>query len=263
MAKQEVIKNVFDGGGALDVYDRKYIKYFAEDYTDKVSLNVFNAIRSKDIDVIEGCLKDLSNSASNYLLYIGLVCVVIERERLYEGTEYGTSYLNYANHVLEDLEIPIATLSEAKIIVENFIQYSKPLTKAGFRLAGNAKKLRYLPEALENHDESEVYNRIVKDTFRGFSAWAQRKNIARIAHKPGPDLRVEAEIKGNRLFINGKNVLNFPKGLSRDTKEMIKNDLQETFSIRDGGNMPFIIPTYGRGEQTAIDRFLKQYRSGK
>jgi len=263
MAKQDVIKNVFDGGGALDVYDRKYIKYFAEDYTDKVSVNVFNALKTKDIEVIEDCLKDLSNSASNYLLYIGLVCVVIERERLYEGTEYGVSYLNYANHVLEDLEIPTATLSEAKIIVENFIQYNKPLSKAGFKLAGNAKKLRYLPEALENHDESEVYNRIVNDTFRGFVAWAQRKNIARIVHKPEPEIRVDVEVKGNKLFIDGKNILNFPSGTSRDVKEMVRSDLEKTMSIREGGNLPYIIDTYGRGEQAAISNFIKQYRAAK
>jgi hypothetical protein len=262
MAKQEVIKNVFDGGGALDVYDKKYIKYFA-DYTDKVSLNVFNALRTKDIEVIEDCLRDLSNSASNYLLYIGLVCVVIERERLYEGTEYGTSYLNYANHVLEDLEIPTATLSEAKIIVENFIQYSKPLAKAGFKLTGNAKKLRYLPEALGNHAENEVYNRIANDTFKGFVAWAQRKNIARIVHKPEPDIRVDVEIKSNKLFVDGKNILMFPKGTSREVKEMVKSDLEKTMSIREGGNLPYIIDTYSRGEQTAISNFIKQYRSSK
>jgi hypothetical protein len=40
---------------------------------------------------------------------------------------------------------------------------------------------------------------------------------------------------------------------------MIKNDLQKTFSIRDGGNMPFIVPTYERGEQTVIKGFLRKY----
>ena len=43
MAKRELIQNIFDGGGALDVYDRKYLKYFADDYTDRVSVNVFNS----------------------------------------------------------------------------------------------------------------------------------------------------------------------------------------------------------------------------
>jgi len=263
MAKQEIIKNVFDTSTALDVYDKKYIKYFAEDYTDKVSLNVFNALKSRDITVIEDCLKDISNTASNYLLYIGLVCVVIERERLYEGTEFGVSYLNYANHILADLDIPTATLSEAKIIVENYMQYNKPLAKAGFKLSGNSKKLRYLPEALENHDENEVYNRIVNDSLRGFIAWAQRKNIARIVHKPEPDIRVDVEIKGNKLFIDGKNILNFPMGTSKNVKEMVRSDLEKTMSIREGGNLPYIIDTYSQGEQTAISNFIKQLRAKK
>jgi hypothetical protein len=259
MPNQEVIRNEYEGGGALDVYDRKYLKYFSVEYTDKVSLDVFNALKTKDINVIEGCLRDLSNTTSNFLLYIGLICLVVERERLYEGTEYGVSYLHYANHVLEELGIPISTLSDAKIIVEQFLEHNKQLTKAGFKLARNAAKLRYLEEALENHQENEVYNRIANDTFRNFRDWAQRKNIARI-HRPEPEIRVDVEIKGNRLFVDNKNILNFPRGTSRDVKEMVRSDLEKTMSIREGGNMPFIIDTYSKGEQTAIYNFLKQHR---
>jgi hypothetical protein len=119
-----------------------------------------------------------------------------------------------------------------------------------------------LPEALENHKEEEVYIRLVNDTYKEFRDWAQRKNIAN-KHKPEPDFRVEAEIKGNRLFINGKNILNFPKGLSKDIKDLVKTDLQNTFSIREGGNLPYIISTYSKGEQTAINHFLKEQRAKK
>lgn len=262
MAKQESIQNIYDGPGTLDVYDRKYLRYFAADYTDKISLDVFNAIKTKDINVIEGCLKDLSSIASNYLLHIGLICLVIERERLYEGTEYGVSYLRYADHLLSELDIPIATLSEAKIIVEQFILHNAQLSKAGFKLARNSIKLRYLPEALENHPESEVFKRIVNNTFREFRDWAQKKSIARF-RKPAPDVRVEAEIKGNQLLINGKNVLNFPRDTPPDIRDMIMKDLQATFSIREEGNEPFIVSTYGKGEQRALESYLKKFREKK
>ncbi|MDR1837549.1 MAG: hypothetical protein LBQ89_07825 [Treponema sp.] len=262
MAKQETIKNTFEGTAALDVYDRKYLKYFMADYTDRASISIYNALKTKDIAVIEDKLKDVANTASNFLVMVGLTCHIIEHERLYENTEFGVSYLRYADHLFDELNIPASTLSTAKTIVENYITYYKPLTKAGFKMLRNSNKLLYLPEALENHNEEEVYNRIVNDTYKNFRDWAQRKNIAR-NHKPGPDLRVEAEIKGNQLFINGKDVLNFPRGLSKDIKETIKNDLQKTFSIREGGNLPFIIDTYGRGEQNAIEGFLKKYRAKK
>jgi hypothetical protein len=263
MAQQEVIRNEYEGGGALDIYDRKYLKYFTGEYTDKVSMDVFSAIKSKDIVVIENCLKDLSNTTTNFILYIGLICLVIERERLYEGTEYGVSYLHYANHVLEEMGIPVSTLSDAKIIVEQYVEHYKPLTKAGFILRRNANKLRYIEEALENHQESEVYTRIANDTFVNFRDWAQRKNIARITHRPEPEIRVDVEIKGNRLFVDKKNILNFPRGTSKDVKEMVRSDLEKTMSIREGGNLPFIIDTYSKGEQTAIYNFLKQRRSQK
>jgi hypothetical protein len=44
---------------------------------------------------------------------------------------------------------------------------------------------------------------------------------------------------------------------------MVKTDLEKTFSIREGGNEPYIVGTYDRGEQIAIDNFLKQYRAKK
>jgi len=262
MARQETIKNTFDGTAALDVYDRKYLKYFTADYTDRASVNIYNALKTKDIAVIEDSLRDAANTASNFLVLIGLSCVIIERERLYENTEFGVSYLRYADHLFDELNIPASTLSTAKIIVENYITYHKQLMKAGFKMARNSNKLLYLPEALENHNEDEVYNRIVNDTFRGFRDWAQRKNIARL-HRPEPEIRVDVEIKRNGLFIDGRNILNFPRGTSKDVKEMVRSDLEKTMSIREGGNLPFILGTYSKGEQTAIYNFLKKYRSEK
>ena len=76
-------------------------------------------------------------------------------------------------------KINLENLTKAKSIIENYIAYYEALVKAGFKLTHKHNKLLYLPEAMENHDESEVYNRIVNDTFEGFSSWAQRKNIGR------------------------------------------------------------------------------------
>ena len=245
---------------ALDVYDRKYLRYFTDDYKDKVSINVFNALKTKDIGIIENCVHELSDNATNFILHIGLICMIVEKERLYEGTEFGISYLSYAEHLFDNLSVSRSSLSEAKTIVEKYIQYNKQLARAGFRLSKNTQKLLFLDEALENHDELEVFARIANDTYRGFRDWAQRKNIAR-PRKPEKEIRVDAEIKGNRLIINGKDILNFPKGTAKEIKELIKDDLQKTFSIREGGNLPFIVGTYSRGEQTAIDNFLKKTRA--
>ena len=260
MAKQEIIRNQLES--TVSTVDRKYLKYFTQDFNDRTSISVFNALKSKDINIIERELKNLSNTFNNFTLLIGLCCCIIEKERLYEGTEFGVSYFKYANHLFEELNIPVSTMSDYKITVEQYIQYHKQLAKAGFKWHGNSSKLRYLPEALENHQEDEVFNRIANDRLASFIAWAQRKNIARNA-KPEPEIQVNAEIKGDKLFIDGKNILNFPKGLPKDMREMIREDLERTMSIREGGNTPYIIDTYGKGEQNAIDRFLKQYRAKK
>jgi hypothetical protein len=261
MARQEVIKNLFDNEKQLDIYDKKYLRYMPIPLEGAAS-DVANALRSRDITAIETSLKPVANTANNFMYILGVACLIIEKERLYEDTEFGWSYLRYAEHLVEELNIPIATLSEAKVLMEVYFDYRIPLTKAGFTIEKNASKLRYLPEALDNHKEEEVYKRIVDNTFREFRDWAQKKNTA---HRvlPGPETRVDVSINGNKLLIDGKNILNFPKGLSEDIKTMVAGDLEKTFSIREGGNDPFIVETYGTGEQTAIINFIKKYRAKK
>jgi hypothetical protein len=261
MAKQDVIKNEFDGNAA-EKYDKKYLKYLPALPQNSVISGVIDALRTNDLPTIEKSLIPVSNIANSSMYLLGITCLIIERERLYENTEFGWSYLRYAEHLTEELNIPIATISEAKLTMEIFIDYHRALTKAGFKIEKNASKLRYLPEALENHREEAVYDKIANSTFREFRDWAQKKSLAHKV-KPGPDLRVDVVIKGNQLLIEGKNILNFPRGTKTTIKQMVANDLSRTFAIREGGNEPYIINTYGKGEQTAIENFLKKYRAKK
>lgn len=261
MAKQEIIKNVFGGqpGTALDKIDKKYLQYVQE-FQGAAVADAITAFRTKDITAIETTLKNLAGSMNTASLLIGLGAVIIEREKLYRAAGYN-SYLEYAQHLFDDFDIPISTIGTEKIIMENFIDYNRPLSKAGFKLERNANKLRYLKEALQNHEEEEVFTRIASDSFRTFRDWAQRPAL--IQHRPGPDLHIAVEIKGNKLLVDGQNVLNFPRETSDKIREFISADLERTFSIRGGGNLPFIVETYDKGEQTAIENFLKKYRAKK
>ena len=259
-AKQEIIKNLFEGENTqLDKVDRKYLKYF-QDFQNKATLEAFESFRTKDLSIIENTLKQLSQSVVSNTYIIGIGCIIIERERLFLKAGF-RSYFEYAQFIFNDSELPTSTIGAAKIIMERYIDYNKQLKKAGFKLEGNSNKLLFIEEALKNHDEDEVFQNIVEYTFRKFKDWAQRRIF--IQHKPEKEIQVNAEIKGNKLLIDGKNILNFPKGLSKPIKELIKEDLQRTFSIREGGHEPYIISTYSRGEQIAIDNFLKGSRAKK
>jgi hypothetical protein len=260
MAKQEAIKNQFDGESTqLDKYDKKYFK-FMQDYQNKSAMAAFDSFRTKDVSTIETTLRQLAMAVTSNMYIIGIGCLIIEREKLYIKAGY-VSYFEYAQHLFDDAELPTSTLSAAKIVMEKFIDYNQQLKKAGFHLERNASKLLFLDKALKNHNEEEVFKHIVEDTYRRFKDWAQRRTL--IEHKPEKQIQVNAEIKGDKLLIDGKNILNFPRGLSKTVKELIKDDLQKTFSIREGGNQPYIVSTYGRGEQVAIDNLLKSNRSKK
>jgi hypothetical protein len=140
------------------------------------------------------------------------------------------------------------------------VELVKEIDKHGFKLGRNAHKLRYLEKALQNHpDENEVYNRATTATFREFGDWARHSPIALPPQEP----KITIKIKGGKILSNGQNILNIPATIPEKVKESVARDLAETFRIRASGNEPFIVETYGRGEQRAIDAFLKKYRAKK
>lgn len=199
---QETIKNVFDEGTtAIDKYERKYLKYFDNLKTNKTAMGVFQALCTKDINVIEEALKGVARTANMHLYLIGIGCFIIEQEHLYKDVG-SNSYLEYAQkRLFPELEMSDSTLSDAKIIMETYIGNYKMLNKGRFKLEGNAHKLKFLDQALANHSEEEVMNRLNNDSLRGFTDWARRANVARL---PEPEPKVDIEIKGNRVFVNGK-----------------------------------------------------------
>jgi hypothetical protein len=256
-----VIKNEFDGPlSQLDNLDRKYLR-FMQDYsqTGGIQASVFDALRSQDIEQIESSLVGVANNMRSNLLLIGMSCVVIDREGLYRKAGYN-SYLEYSERLFEKLDIARQTLSDAKIIIAAYIDHYNGLSRHGFQLGRNAHKLRFLEEALQSHtDENEVYNRAANATFREFVDWARRSPAA----LPAPEPKIAIKIEGGQILIDGKNILNIPESVPEKVKESVARDLAETFRIRASGNEPFIVETYGKGEQRAIDTFLKKYRAKK
>jgi hypothetical protein len=203
---------------------------------------------------------NIANNMHSNLLLLGLSCVVIDREGVYRKAGFN-SYLEYSERLFAKLEIARQTLSDAKIIVAAYIDHYKGLSKQNFQLGRNAHKLRFLEEALESHpDAAEVYSMAANSTFKEFVDYARRSDKAAF---PPPESRVTIKIDGGKIFIDGQNILNIPDAVPAKVKESVARDLAETFRIRASGNDPYIVDTYGKGEQRAIDSFLKKLRSQK
>jgi hypothetical protein len=260
----QIIKNEYDDGEVLvpNRFEKKYLK-FINDFSSRDALadEIFDALKSKNIEKIETAMVSLANSIRTNLLLIGLTCLIVERENIYKRAGY-RSYIEYSQTLFGKLQISNQSMSDAKIIMGAYVDHYKGLSNHGFRLERNAHKLKYIDEAISTHgdDLDEVYRRAANSTFQDFVNWARKPLIK---HRPEPETRVNVEIKGNKLLIDGKNILNFPKNLPENLRGMVKTDLEKTFSIREGGNLPLIIETYDRGEQSAITNFLKQYRAKK
>ncbi len=255
MAKtREVIKNVFEPGRQSDKYHLQYLQSLQLGETGSKAIEAF---RAKDITLIDDGLKLLADNARSSILLIGIGCLIIDRERLYEPDH--RSYLDYALHLYENLGMAPQTLSDAKIIAEVFVDRFSGLKKAGFKIENNAHKLRYLEAALANHadEEPEVYSRAANETFIAFKEWALSSE--RSSERYSPKVRVTA----TKITVDGKNILNLSEDLPEKERRNLAEYLGAVYSIRATGNEPFIVDTYDKGEQRAILNFLKKRREEK
>jgi len=260
MAKEMVIKNVFDAGAP--VRDKYHLKYLQNLYADNMTTDsMVEALRSKDREAIEGVVRTSASRIKSSILLLGVACVVIDREALYVGTGH-KSYLSYAMELADLAGMPPQTISDAKIIGEVFTDHFNELKKAGFNPEGNAHKLRYIATALENHpgEETEVYKRAANDTIRVFQAWA---NTPPDVEPPAPVPSVSVKLEGQSIYVDGRPILNFPDDLSQDERRNLTKYLGALYRIRAVGNEPFVVSTYDEGEQRAIMNFLKKYRTKK
>lgn len=257
MPKEVVIQNVFDS--TFPVKDKYHLKYLQNLYSNDMTNDaMIEALQTKDRSAIENVIKASANRIKSSILLIGVGCVIIDREALYAGTGHG-SYLAYAMNLADLIGVPPQTISDAKIIGEIFVDYFDKLKKVGFNPEGNAHKLRFVRLALENHpeQEDEVFKRVASDSFRNFKEWAITPENEEL---PEPVPRVQIRISKDSIFVDGRAILNFPEGLPEEEKKNLTNYLGALYRIRSVGNEPFIVSTYGEGEQRAIQNFLKKYR---
>jgi hypothetical protein len=256
----KAIKNEYDDGILVpNRFEKKYLR-FVEDFSrrDALADEIFEALKSKDIDKIESSMITLANSIRTNVLLIGLTCLVVEREHIYKKAGYH-SYIEYSQTLFVKLEMSNQSLSDAKIIMGAYIDHYKGLQKHNFRLERNAHKLRYIHEAISNHsDLDEVYNRAANATFREFVDWAQMTK-----KKALPPPMPKVKIKNGRITVDGKKYEDLPETV----KKTIEQDFADIYAIRSGGNEPVVFSTYDQREarllRKNVDGLLKKIRSNR
>ena len=256
----KAIKNEYDEGILVpNRFEKKYQK-FVEDFSrrDVLADEVFEALKSKNIEKIESAMVSLANSVRTNILLIGLTCLIVEREYIYKKAGYH-SYIEYSQTLLQKLEMSNNSLSDAKVIMGAYIDHYKGLQNHNFRLDRNAHKLKYIDEAISNHsDLDEVYNRAANTTFREFVDWAQ---MTKRRSLPPPMPKVK--IKNGRIVVDGKKYEDLPDTI----KKTIEEDFTNIYTIRSEGNEPVVTTAYDQREarilRKSIDTLLKQIRVKK
>jgi len=257
MAKQELIRNEYGGDVLLPGrFEKKYLK-FIEDLSsgDPLAGRASEALKSKDVDKIESAMVALANSIRTNLLLVGLICLVVEQERIYRKAGY-RSYIEYSQTLLEKLQMSNMALSDAKNIVAAFLDHRDGLERHNFRFERNAHKLKHIDEAISNHDDlDEVYERAASSTYREFVGWAQAKK------KKTPPTMPKVRITNGRITVGGKKYENLPDAV----KKTIEQDFADIYAIRSGGNEPVVVSAYDGREarllRKKIDGFLKEIRA--
>lgn len=231
----------------------KYAPIHIDQISKEYSLDF---LYSDNLEEIENGIKQAYLGVEASILVIALAIVKIEREALYIQAGY-TSLTDYLNNSELRLKMPKQTVTTYKRIGEAYLKYKNELQKYGFIETGNLNKLRYLEAALEKHeDKNAVFKMLNTATFREFLEFAkaepqQEKYIPR------------TEINGSDILIDGVKAISIPETLDENLRQEIQNLIIEFFRIKKSGNIPYLVETYDKGEQNAINNFLKRYRSKK
>jgi hypothetical protein len=251
----KTIPNQFDGSFPVpDKYDSKYFKYLG-DIKDGGG-SVIDALRTKDIVRIEQTIINIADSINSYMLLIGMACVIIDRERLYNEAGY-RNYFEYAKHLYEETRLSEASISAAKIIVERYIDYNVELKKHGFKLERNSNKLLHLENALAAHkNKNDVFRHVCNDSYREFKDYSRK-----IEGRPVlPPLVPKMTIKEGKILVDGKDFDTLPDGI----KKTVEQDFTSVYTIRAAGNAPVIVEAYDNREartlRNRIDKLLKELR---
>jgi hypothetical protein len=199
MAKTKAIQNQFDGSfPATDKYDSKYFKYLGS--LRESSGSVLEAFRTKDIGRIEQAIRQITDSIQSRIFLIGMGCVIIDRERLYEDAGY-RSYFEYAKHLYEETGLSEASISTAKTIVECYMRHYADLKKYGFNFERNSNKLLHLENALAAHkNRGNVFAHICGDTYREFKEYSRAAEGRPALPPPVPKIK----IKEGKIIVDGR-----------------------------------------------------------
>lgn len=256
MPRQETIKNDYGEVLLPKRFEKKYLKFIEElSDGDPLAGKVSEAIKSKDVGMIEAAALSLANGIRTNGYLLGLICLVIERERIYRKAGYG-SYLEYSQTLFAKLELSNQSLSNAKNIMGAYLDHRAGLDRHGFRFERNAQKLKHIDEAMANHGEDMdgIYERAAKLTYREFAEWAQAGRKA----LPPPVPRVK--IVDGKITVAGRKYEELPEAV----RKTIEQDITEICTIRSDGSEPVVVPAYDAREarllKRKVDVFLKEIR---
>lgn len=217
-------------------------------------------IRSDDLATIEDGIRDTMRGVDVSQLVLALAFAKIDREALYiqAGCK---SYLEYLDGAEDRLNMSRQSMSDYKRIGEIYIEYKTQLQEAGFKEEGHLHKLRYLPRALEHHPKKEVFNRLVRDSFRRFVSYAlpEGSRISETQQQYAPQIQVSE----GRIIVDGKNILHFDPELPETARDELTEYLTHIYEVRATGNKPYILNVYDDQEALAVERFLARRRARK
>lgn len=214
-------------------------------------------LESEDLKEIEEGVREVMQHVGYSIIAIGLAFYRIEKDALFVQAGK-TGYIEYLVDAEDRVGLPVSTISDYKRIGEAYAKWRSDLEKVKFDERQGVHKLRHIDAAVKIHPKGEVFKKLVKLSYKEFTAWA-RGRFDDKADEP----KVSIEVRKNQILVDGKNILNVPADLPDSERDKLVQRLERIYKIEAAGNEPFIVETYGSGEQRAIDNFLKKFRAEK
>lgn len=216
-------------------------------------------VYSDKLEDIEEGIKETTKGMDTANLVVALAIARIDQEALY--VQAGCkSYLEYLDTAEDRLNMSRQSISNYKLIGVAYIQYKNQLKKIGYQEQGNLHKLRFLEAALQHHQSSQVFKRLMADSLRKFAEYAIGLPAVEHSEKPVKQYIPDIRITPKMIIVDGKNILRLDPGLDETIKKELIEYLKRIYEIKGTGNIPYILNVYDDKEARTVENYLKRRR---
>ena len=226
------------------------------------SVDALDLFYNDNLEFIENGIRNLNDYSNKaWLLSSILLYTLIYNKGLY--VQSGLSWNEYSKKARERLGLEPRDISEQLSAARFFIQHHAEMIRQGFDVSGSNRKLARAELATKLCGDFHVtIQHLVKDTWVEFNEWYSSFKTKKLL-QPTEYKRDDIDIKGNKVYIQGKVAVSISDKISEQDRVRIEKYIGQIFEAIKQGYEPAIVPVYDDREAKNLFNLRDKYRQKK